>query len=87
MTTHIAHTHKDKSARTHADGQCVIYSFGIGFDAGFDVDVAKHMPWCKLLMFDPTPAVVTAAMATTPAVATAAMATPGVAAARAARGA
>lgn len=49
----------DKSATTRADGQCVIYSFGIGFNAGFDLDVAKRMPWCELFMFDPTPAVVT----------------------------
>ena len=39
-------------------GPCVVFSFGIGFDAGFDLDLARRMPWCELFMFDPTPAIV-----------------------------
>lgn len=37
---------------------CVIFSFGVGFDASFDLDVATRLPWCDVHMFDPTPQVV-----------------------------
>ncbi len=37
---------------------CVVFSFGIGFDASFDLDAATRMPWCEVHMFDPTPQVV-----------------------------
>ena len=42
----------------HVRDRCVIFSFGVGFDAAFDLDAATRLPWCEVHMFDPTPQVV-----------------------------
>ena len=42
----------------HVRDRCVIFSFGVGFDAAFDLDAATRLPWCEVNMLDPTPQVV-----------------------------
>ena len=36
---------------------CAVFSFGVGFDASFDIDIATTYPHCEVITMDPTPSV------------------------------